>query len=79
MCCRILVCQAPSVRVEGGRYFPQLTEGRLNGSGFGGSVLKVAWIGVGLRMEIYSHGRRIITSPVRAIEIEPAPYASRPQ
>src|SRR5207302_7725984 len=39
-----------SVIVQGGRFFPDATRARLDGSGFGGSFLKMAWIGVGMRM-----------------------------
>jgi len=45
--------------------------GRMDGSGFGGSLLKVGWIGIGLRMEILAGDQRIVTSPVRDISIEP--------
>jgi hypothetical protein len=44
--------------------------GRLIGSGFGGSVLKRGWIGVGLRMEFCSEGRRVVTSSVRNISVD---------
>jgi len=44
-----------------------MTTAHLNGSSAGGSLLKVAWIGVGLCMEISARGQRIVTSPVRAI------------
>jgi hypothetical protein len=44
---------------------------RLDGSSFGGALLKVAWLGVGLRMEICCNGQRIVTSPVRSFEIQP--------
>ena len=33
----------------------------------GGNLLKVGWIGVGLRMEIVAEGRRIVTTAVRSI------------
>ena len=69
---RITVLQPPQpkILVQGGRFFPETTEGRLAGSSFGGSFLKMAWLGCGLRMEIYSKGQRIVTSPVRSIEIQ---------
>ncbi len=71
---RITVLQPPQpkILVQGGRFFPETTEGRLAGSSFGGSFLKMAWLGCGLRMEIYSGGQRIVTSPVRSIEIQHA-------
>ena len=67
---RIIVRRDTSAIVQGGRFFPDATPGRIDGSGFGGSFLKVGWIGIGLRMEIFADGRRIITSPVRDISIQ---------
>ena len=58
------------VLVEGGQFFPEPTEAHFAGSTFGGSFLKMAWIGTGLHMEINANGQRIITSPVKRIGIE---------
>ena len=69
-CYRIIVRRDTSAIVQGGRFFPDATPGRIDGSGFGGSFLKVGWIGIGLRMEIFADGQRIITSPVRDISLE---------
>ncbi len=57
------------VLVEGGRFFPVRTRARLEGSSFGGALLKLAWLGVGLRMELRCNGQRIVTSPVRWFEV----------
>lgn len=59
----------PRVVVHGGRFFPLPTEACLSGSSFGGNFLKMGWIGFGMRMEIYQDGRRIVTSPVRRIDV----------
>ena len=67
---RIIVRRDTSAIVQGGQFFPDATPGRIDGSGFGGSFLKVGWIGIGLRMEIFADGQRIITSPVRDISLE---------
>jgi hypothetical protein len=67
---RVIVSQGTSVIVQGGQFFPDATAARIDGSGFGGSLLKIAWIGVGLRMEIFADGQRIITSPVRDVGVE---------
>ena len=67
---RIVVRRGSTVVLQGGRRFPRSTVCRINGSGLGGSVLKVAWIGVGLRMEIACGSRCIVTSPVREITTE---------
>ena len=69
----IIIASAHEVLVEGGRFFPQLTEATLSGSTLGGSFLKAGWIGIGLRMEIVVGERRIVTSPVRGIRRLEAP------
>lgn len=67
---RIIVSRDTSVIVQGGQFFPDATAGRIDGASFGGSFLKMGWIGIGLRMEIFADGQRIVTSPVRDIAIE---------
>ena len=57
------------VLVQGGRYFAEATEAVLFGSSFGGNLLKVRWIGCGMRMEISANDRKIVTSPVRSVEV----------
>ena len=57
------------IMVQGGAYFPHSTPAELEGSSLGGSLLKQGWIGPGLRMEISSEGKRIVTSRVRSMEI----------
>jgi hypothetical protein len=73
---RITVSAGAVIYIQGGRFFPETTNARLDGSSAGGSFLKVAWIGVGLRMEISSGGQRIITSPVRAITRDGQPHSA---
>jgi hypothetical protein len=70
---RILVRDHTSAIVQGGAFFAEPTPARIDGSGFGGSLLKVGWIGIGLHMEIFANGERIITTAVRDISIEPQP------
>lgn len=70
---RVVVTHGTSVVVQGGQFFPDAVAARIDGSGFGGSLLKVGWIGVGMRMEIFAGDQRIITSPVREISIERPP------
>lgn len=72
---RIIVSTESAVMVKGGRFFPELTSAHVEGASFGGSLLKVGWIAVGLRMELRADGQRIVTSPVREIateQIDPA-------
>lgn len=64
---RIVIAHQSAIFVQGGRFFPDATDARLEGSSAGGTLLKLGWIGVGLCMEIWAQGRRIITSPVRSI------------
>ena len=64
---RIVISHQTAIYVQGGRFFPESTDARLDGSSFGGSFLKMGWIGVGLCMEIWARGQRIVTSPVRSI------------
>jgi hypothetical protein len=71
-CYRILITHDTTAIVRGGAFFPEPTPARIDGSGLGGTLLKVGWIGIGLRMEIFSDGRRIITSPVRDVTLERA-------
>jgi hypothetical protein len=56
--------------VRGGEYFGEPVEGTVSGSTFGGCMLKMGWLGVGLRMEIYASGQRTITSPVKSLSLE---------
>jgi hypothetical protein len=60
------------VLVQGGRFFPEPTEARLVGSTFGGSLLEMHWIRVGMHMEIDpgTGGGPIITTRVADVEIE---------
>lgn len=58
--------------VQGGRFFAEPIEAVVSGSTFGGCMLKMGWIGVGLRVEICYNGQRIVTSPVQALGIEHA-------
>lgn len=58
------------VLVTGGRLFPESTEVRFEGATVGGSVLKIGWIGTGLRLEMSMGLERITTSRVRSVSIE---------
>ncbi len=73
---RIVISHHTAIYVQGGRFFPEATDARLEGSSAGGTMLKMGWIGVGLCMEIWAQGQRIVTSPVRSITREEA--AARP-
>jgi hypothetical protein len=75
---RMTVLHDTTVLLRGGA-FPVETVARLHGSGFGGYLLKLGWVGVGLRMEFSVDGKRFITSTVRAITTECDATAYRPQ
>jgi hypothetical protein len=76
----ITVLQPPqtAVLVQGGLFFPERTRARLSGCSFGGSMLKMAWVGVGLRMEFHWDGEWIITSRVRSIAVQREASLRRP-
>jgi hypothetical protein len=59
--------------VTGGRLFTESTEVRCEGATAGGSLLKVGWIGVGLRLEMSIGQQRITTSRVQSVTIESVP------
>ena len=65
----VMLDQGRNVLVQGGRYFRQKTEARLEGSALGGGLLKAGWIVSGLCMEVSHLGKRIVTSRVRSISV----------
>ena len=67
---RIVVTEGSNVYIQGGAFFPDPTSAHLDGATIGGSLLNVGWIHVGFLMQIRAGGRRILTSPIRAITIE---------
>jgi hypothetical protein len=67
---RVVLTGGTSAIVQGGHFFPDPTPARIDGSGFGGSFLKVAWVAIGLSMEIFANGQRIVTSAVREITFD---------
>ena len=56
--------------VQGGRYFYEETDARIHGATCNGSAVRVGWICLGLRLELSVHGKRVVTSSVRAINVE---------
>ena len=69
----ILRPHAREVLVHGGKFFPERTRACLSGSTFGGSCLKMGWVGLGLHLEFHAGDQWIITSHVRAIAVEASP------
>lgn len=66
----ILEPETGKALVQGGRYFSEPIEATVSGSTFGGCMLKMGFVGVGLRIEICAGGQRIVTSPVKSLRIE---------
>mgnify|MGYP000090059996 CR=1 FL=1 len=66
----ILEPESGKALVQGGRYFEEPVEATISGSTFGGCMLKMGWLGIGFRIEFYSGGQRIVTSPVQSLRIE---------
>jgi hypothetical protein len=56
--------------VEGGSHFIEPVEATVNGSTFGGYMLKSGWIGNGLRIEMRVNGKLASTSPVQSFRVE---------
>ena len=61
------------VLVRGGKFFPEWTHAQLAGASLGRGCLKRHGIYAGFRMEFYSAGQRVVTSPVQSILTELAP------
>ena len=59
------------ITIQGGKYFTEPTPANFSGSTFGGSMMKIGWIGYGMYMEIYaiSHKKKYKTTPVEAAKI----------
>lgn len=75
---RIVVSHDADILIQGGSFFPDPTHAHVEGSSLGGNLLKVGWIGVGLRMEILAQGRRIVTTAVRSILVADDTIPIRP-
>ena len=60
----ILNGHAGEVLVRGGRFFPERTAVRLEGSTFGGSILKWRGVYVGMRMEIVREPVEMVSETV---------------
>jgi hypothetical protein len=57
--------------VQGGRYFGRETEVDVHGSALAGCPVDDGWVGLGLSLELSLRGKRILTSRVRSIAVEP--------
>ena len=59
------------VLVRGGSRFPTYTPARLCGCSVGGTVLKRGGIYPGFRLELELDGRRLLTSAVESVDVDP--------
>jgi hypothetical protein len=59
------------VSIQGGKHFPEPTDVNFSGSTFGGTMMKIGWIGYKMYMEMYVIDKksRLTTTGVRAAEI----------
>lgn len=64
---RIIVTRNDEIVIQGGSFFPDPTPARFEGASLGTNLLRLGWIGLGLRMEIRANGQRIVTTPVQTI------------
>jgi len=76
-CYRLVVIDPEDKRalVKGGQFFVESTEVRIEGATAGGTAIKRGWIGIGLRLEMLNLDKRITTSVVQSLTIDP-PRAS---
>lgn len=56
--------------VEGGHQFVEPVDAVVNGSTFNNSSFKIGWIGRGLRIEFWTNGTIVSTSPVQSVRVE---------
>src|SRR5688572_14339020 len=74
----IIVRRSDEIVIQGGSFFPDPTPAHFEGASLGSSLLRLGWIGLGLRMEIRANGQRIVTTPVRRITRAESETPSRP-
>jgi len=64
-----------AIRIEGGQYFPVVTDAVLWGASLGGAFIRTGLIGIGFQLELGYQGgdgkvRKLVTSPVDHLFIE---------
>lgn len=65
--------ESGEILVRGGSRIPAFKPGHLSGCSIGGAVLKRGGIYPGFRLEIEIEGKRLLTSPVVSVDLDPAP------
>ena len=70
---KICVVGDGTFEVEGGKYFPSPTVTRIAGSTWGGSMLKMKWLGVDMHIEMANPnptgGRIMTTTAVKSLKV----------
>jgi len=69
----IILLNRSVVLVTGGAAFPDATVVQFAGAVAGGTTVRVGWIQVGCKMEMWDGNRRVTSSPVCSIVIERVP------
>jgi len=69
----IILLDSSVVLVTGGAAFPDATVVQFTGALAGGTTVRVGWIQVGCKMEMWHGNRRVTSSPVCSIVIERVP------
>jgi hypothetical protein len=59
------------ISIQGGKHFREPTNANFSGSTFGGSMIKIGWIGYGMYMEFFllEHRKNYKTTPVQAARV----------
>ena len=58
-----------TILIQGGHHFREAAEVRLCGSSFGGSLLKLRWIGCGMHLEVMTHDTKVVTSQIQSVTV----------
>ena len=67
--CMEILQEPGCVAVKGGPHFPELEPAEFDGSNWGGSMLKVGWIGYEMQMELRTTKKKVVTTPVQAAKV----------
>jgi hypothetical protein len=62
------------ILIQGGRHFADVTEARLSGSSFGGSLLKLHFIGCGMHLEVTTDDMKVVTSQIQSVTVREADF-----
>ena len=67
-----------TILIRRGHHFQRPAEVRLCGSSFGGSLLKLRWIGCGMHLEVMTQDTKVVTSRIQSVVVRedglPGPF-----